>query len=265
MKKSEFKPEDLIINLPDYVMNRIDNEEITKAIESELKKNTEFREEYISLKNTLGFLNNAELPVPDDIYFASLSAGINQRIENESQSPERLSAGELFKKYLKILVPVFSIVVIAFIIYLYLINGNEKETIVTGNKIETPQKTLSDNTSRNNNQIPEVSQNKVLTDSVKSGKLELKRKSSKRNLALVEETVKENPDTLLTDQTDEFKNEIFADIFSEEEEINEESENYEIEILNLDYPAESDPEEEFEEFTPEEQQEIINGLIKSKI
>ena len=182
MKKSEFKPEDLIINLPDYVMNRIDNEEITKAIESELKKNTEFREEYISLKNTLGFLNNAELPVPDDIYFSSLSARINQRIENESQSPERMSAGELFKKYLKILVPVFGIVVIAVFIYLNLINGNEKETIVTGNKIETPQKTLSDNTSRNNNQIPEVSQNKVLTDSVKSGKLDLKRKSSKRNL-----------------------------------------------------------------------------------
>lgn len=263
--KKEYEFDELVINLPDFVLKRLDDENLLKAIESELDKNEKFREEYRSVKSTLGFIEDAEYPVPDEIYFSSLSARINQRIENESQSAERFSVIDLFKKYIKILVPALGIIIIAIFIFSNLNRKDENETATSVEKIETPERTLSENTARNKNRIPELSQNQILTDTVKTEKQKISKKSVKRNLAAIEKIVEDSIDTPMIEQTDDIKDEIFADIFSEEEEISEEIETNGIEILNLDFPDEPVPEEEFEELTPEEQQEIINNLLKSKI
>jgi hypothetical protein len=73
---------ELIKELPDYVMGRIKDENLIRDIQYQLKNNRDFEIEYNRIKDIVAALNVSQpLDVPEN-YFVNLSADINRKIDD---------------------------------------------------------------------------------------------------------------------------------------------------------------------------------------
>jgi hypothetical protein len=82
----EYKIEELLENLPDYINGKMEDEELKKAISSEISGNPGFKNEFDSLKSAFKSLNSFKFSEPPDYYFNNLLPRINGKINVESQS-----------------------------------------------------------------------------------------------------------------------------------------------------------------------------------
>lgn len=261
--KQRFKIDELIINLPDFALNKIEDAELHNAIESELAINSEFRNEFRLIKNTLGFMQSSESEVPDESYFSALSARIMQRIDNESPQNKNFNISEFLRNHLKIILPALCIVILALLFILNSNKDNITNTKITEKTSENP--VIKSPDIKESDKKNSIQKSLSYTDSVKSEKKNLIVKNRIKKTPAVIIPEKDSSDFAIPKIKDEAADDIFADIFSDEENLTEEIETNGIDMLNLEAQEETDPEEEFDELTPEDQQEILNNLIKSKI
>jgi hypothetical protein len=117
----EFKIEELLENLPDYINGRIENSELKNAINSEISSNSEFKKEFESLNNTFKSINNFSFTEPPDYYFNNLLPRINDRIYTASKSNNFKKS---FSAIWKFGLPVTA-VILMFIGYKTFYNNNE--------------------------------------------------------------------------------------------------------------------------------------------
>ena len=65
--------EDLLLELPDYIEGKLDEEEKVSQISFLINSDSEFRSEYEDLKDAISFSRNNEYSEPHDFYFNTLS------------------------------------------------------------------------------------------------------------------------------------------------------------------------------------------------
>jgi len=121
---------ELLLNLPDFINNKIEDKSIIEKIKNEIASNKDFKILYDNMKYSLEFMNKTELTPPPDYYFNNLLPNINQRIESGKQKSPFVWFGKIIP-YWKYAVPVC---VIALFFLIYDIN-------YTDNKINVQQST----------------------------------------------------------------------------------------------------------------------------
>ena len=265
----KYYTEELLYNLPDYVSDKIKDIKLKNAIESEIKNNNEFKEEFESLKSTMNFVGSVEFETPGDNYFSGLSVRINEKIHHQSNAKRSVSFQEFIVKYWKLLVPALCILIFAIISLFRSNNDNRNEIVnVSPEKVVIPEKTITENLKNEKTETPEIKEKINITDTADVIiKNENKRKFQKRNADVYKDNFTENDSVNIADNGTFDLNEYepLADIFNDETEFNEDNIGINDDILLMDENIEADAEEEFNQLSPEEQKEVIEKLIKSTI
>jgi hypothetical protein len=119
--KKEYKKEELLENLPDYINNGIDDAELKEAIRIEIETNPDFKKEYDLFNSTLKTVNNFSFSEPPDNYFNSLLPRINEKIYKNSETFSFLKNLSILWKFA---IPVVTILSF-FISYKTFFNSNE--------------------------------------------------------------------------------------------------------------------------------------------
>ncbi len=264
--KAKYNQEYLLHSLPDYINNKIDDNELISEIERELQINPDFKNEYTEISNTLSFLESAELESPNENYFNNLSVNINKRLNPEEITE---SIGYRFGLIGKLLLTFIPIILIAFFIYKSA-GVNSPEISISQNKLENsvpvekdqPEKITGEN-NLNKAEEPKVVKDE-LTNKHKTQKIHEKKRTNEVLNLYIE---KNSEDIILTpevvesaeDEEDEMLTNFMADNSPDspdtepEEEIlfpRDDGDNYEEELLD---------------FTPDEQKEILENLNNSQI
>lgn len=113
--------EELTDNLPDYINNKIEDDNLKDAIKNEISINSDFKKEFDLLRDTLIIINNVEFTEPPANYFDTLLPRINYRIFEKSN---RLKFTKNFASLWKFAVPVAAIILF-FIGYKTIFKDNE--------------------------------------------------------------------------------------------------------------------------------------------
>ncbi|MFA5404589.1 MAG: hypothetical protein WC358_06615 [Ignavibacteria bacterium] len=119
--KKDYKTEELLENLPDYINNNIENNKLKEAIEKEILINPEFNKEFELIRVTLKSINRLEFSSPPDNYFNSLLPRVNERIYENS---ENLNILKRFASYWKYAIPIVTIILF-FIGYKVIFKNND--------------------------------------------------------------------------------------------------------------------------------------------
>lgn len=90
---------ELIKELPDYAMGRIEDENLIRDIQYRLKNNREFEIEYNRIKDIVRSLDNEIPQAPTGNYFVNLVADVNKKIDEESNTANALSRFFFNKKF----------------------------------------------------------------------------------------------------------------------------------------------------------------------
>lgn len=264
--KTKYNIEELKYNLPDYISKNLTDNEITGAIETELRTNREFQIELEEIKNTFGFLENAKLEDPPANYFSNLPVKINQRISEELVSVSFWGRLGLFWK---ILIPAVTAIIIVGII---LMNRTEKDTgniqtnieqnkIGIPNKIEPPKienNTVTDNREKTNE---DKQSSEIVNKQIKESKTHKKAKRFETTndfVTLPNETVK------ITEVKGK-AGELIADNIKIIDDSNSDEVDVMISVESADEDEGVSLDEEFQSLTPAEQKVIIDNLIKAQI
>ncbi|MBI5402401.1 MAG: hypothetical protein HY959_03290 [Ignavibacteriae bacterium] len=152
----EFSKEELLFNLPDFIVGRLIDSEIKEAILNEIENNSGFRQEYEMLGSTIREFRNLEFSEPPANYFNNLMPVINEKIDSKT---EKLSLSKSISFLWKIAVPAAAVLLFVFTFRSYFI---EKEYTVQI-KSDTPLVSQNDfhvnqrqNESNTNSSIPEA-------------------------------------------------------------------------------------------------------------
>lgn len=264
--KAKYSKEDLIHSLPDYASDNIEDSELIKEIERVINTDNEVKNEFIEISNTMNFLNSADLEHPGENYFNNLSVKINERI-NENTNP--VSILDRLGLLWKILIPVFSILLISF---LFLINKNNDKVGLTMTD-ELKKQTSTADIKEKEIKVPVQERNdaELNTGTEKTTSSEHKqihpgnKKERFTDHIFTKGTGIDNTlsKVKITSETEE--DETFSAIMAEGTDIsNNYDEEAEEDILLIN-DDEDNFEEELMEFTPEEQKEILENITKSQI
>ncbi|MEO6694045.1 MAG: hypothetical protein ABIY50_12825 [Ignavibacteria bacterium] len=265
-KYNKYNIEELKFNLPDYISNNISDNELSDAIENELKINPDLRKDLDELKNTFSFLETSEFAAPPVNYFSNLPVKINQRINTNEQPKGFLDRLSLFWK---ILIPSIPAIIIICIILFNSLKDDSTE-IMSGNRDPVKKELIQKETDpvENKNKITD----KLSDDSKeKTFKNEIHKKNNikrsihplRNNNVSEDLTNLKSPDTAKLPQIPQLSDELLADNIESNEDSNN---NEETDILYINEEGEDeDLNDEFLNFTPAEQQEIIDNLIKAQI
>ena len=142
---------ELLLNLPDFINNKLEDKSIIEKINNEIASNEEFKTLYEDMKFSLEFMIKTELTPPPDNYFNNLLPNINQRLEQSKQKSSFAWFGKIIP-YWKYAVPV-CVVVLFFLIYDINFTDNKinvqpsEEVSSTLQEINPESKIEEDNTS----------------------------------------------------------------------------------------------------------------------
>jgi hypothetical protein len=117
----QFKREELLENLPDFINGKIQDEELIIAINLEISADSDFKKEFDLLSSTLEGINSITFSEPPEFYFNNLLPEINEKIYAESKSSKFIKK---FSTIWKLALPV-SAVLLIFIGYKTFFNNNE--------------------------------------------------------------------------------------------------------------------------------------------
>jgi|WetSurMetagenome_2_1015567.scaffolds.fasta_scaffold159780_1 hypothetical protein len=119
--KKEYKKEELLENLPDYINNVIYDVELKETIRKEIETNPDFKNEFDLISFTLKNVNNFSFSEPPVNYFTSLLPRINDKIHKKS---ETFGFFKNLSTFWKLAIPVVTIIIF-FISYKTFFNNNE--------------------------------------------------------------------------------------------------------------------------------------------
>jgi hypothetical protein len=237
--KNKFKYEELLENLPDYINNSLNNNELKEAIQKEIETNTDFKKEFDSTNFIVKRINSFCFTEPPENYFNSLLPVINDKIY------KRLDSFNLFKSFSiiwKLAIPLVTIIIF-FIGYKTFFQSNEYT-----NKLANDTQMVSEK----NNFVSSV-------DSVTSQEIPINTKgsiessknvSTTKNQKRTESIKKEN----ISLPDDDNKNIIY--------DIMEGSNEEDMFFLN---ESEGSMEQEFDKLSVEEQNRIIYRIKNSNL
>ena len=272
--------DELSENLPDYILNKLEDKNLIEKIENRLSSDSSFKSEYEEIKNTMSFLNSAEFTPPPDNYFSNLSVNINRRIEVKNKKFEFFTDPLfIFRK----LIPVLGLIILAaYFIFSYVKNDTDKNETSVNEKISSDTFSKAQETIENKIKPPEEiseiitpdktseSKNKSPYFSGKNKKINTSRSINNSDFTIMNEETKSESETNYPSDT-ELTNKsaliadshLFYDDFDSEEAI-EESED-----TDMIYQTSTDDNEDLEEelllLSPEEKYELINNLKKSQL
>ncbi|HRA99342.1 MAG TPA: hypothetical protein PK294_02790 [Ignavibacteria bacterium] len=288
--KTIYTKEELLESLPDFASGNISDNVLSESLTNMIESDSEFKEEFESVKMSLLFLDQSETENPDPAYFNNLSVRINQRIDKELSENKSSEFIENFSRLWKFIIPALTVIIV--ILYFTLrqsdseimvtesakdkiTNDKEQKNINPENKNEpvTSQDNLL-NTQQEKNSVKQIDNSKNTTFhkyDIKS----VKPDSEKNYDQLVTDTQKSNDGIFYEDNVEEeLNNEFFisglvdfidSDIESESNESIDIFENSDLEIINSESSEDQNLQNEFRELTPSEQQEILNILKKTQI
>jgi hypothetical protein len=127
----KYKNEELWENLPDYINNGIDDDELKEAIRIEIETNQDFKKEYDIISTTLKTVNNFSFSEPPENYFNSLLPRINEKIHKNSETFSFLKNLSILWKFA---IPVVTILSF-FISYKTFFNSNEYTNKLNDNNV----------------------------------------------------------------------------------------------------------------------------------
>ena len=272
--------DELSENLPDYILNKLEDKSLIEKIENRLSSDSSFKTEYEEIRNTMSFLNSAEFTPPPDNYFSNLSVNINRRIEVKNKKFEFFTDPLfIFRK----LIPVLGLIILAaYFIFSYVKNDTDKNETSVNEKISSDTFSKTQETIENKIKPPEEiseiitpdktseSKNKSPYFSGKNKKINTSRSINNSDFTIMNEETKSESETNYPSDT-ELTNKsaliadshLFYDDFDSEEAI-EESED-----TDMIYQTSTDDNEDLEEelllLSPEEKYELINNLKKSQL
>lgn len=116
--------EEIKLMLPDYVMDKLNQEE-KKIVDSALQSSPELRKLFEDLSDTFSFVGSVKLEEPPAQYWSTLLPRIHERIE----SKQRSGYFEKLIGYWKIAVPIAAVILIALVYYLVI--NKQTETTIT--------------------------------------------------------------------------------------------------------------------------------------
>lgn len=272
--------DELSENLPDYILNKLEDKNLIEKIENRLSSDSSFKSEYEEIKNTMSFLNSAEFTPPPDNYFSNLSVIINRRFEVKNKKFGFFTDPLfIFRK----LIPVLGLIILAaYFIFSYVKNDTDKNETSVNEKISSDTFSKAQETIENKTKPPvelseiitpdktSESKNKSLYISAKNKKINSSRNKNNSDFTIMNEETKSESETNYPSDT-EITNKsaliadshLFYDDFDSEEAI-EESED-----TDMIYQTSTDDNEDLEEelllLSPEEKYELINNLKKSQL
>lgn len=272
--------DELSENLPDYILNKLEDKSLIEKIENRLSSDSSFKTEFEEIRNTMSFLNSAEFTPPPDNYFSNLSVNINRRIEVKNKKFEFFTDPLfIFRK----LIPVLGLIILAaYFIFSYVKNDTDKNETSVNEKISSDTFSKTQETIENKIKPPEEiseiitpdktseSKNKSPYFSGKNKKINTSRSINNSDFTIMNEETKSESETNYPSDT-ELTNKsaliadshLFYDDFDSEEAI-EESED-----TDMIYQTSTDDSEDLEEelllLSPEEKYELINNLKKSQL
>ncbi len=267
-------------NLPDFIMDRIEDKELISRIKIRIESDSDFRTEYEEIKSAVSFLNSAVLTPPPHNYFSNLSVKINRRIEEKNKKPGFFTDPLfIFKK----LIPALGLLIVTvYFIFSYLSKDanntvtSDKEIIKTDtvsktsetplnnvkspeelSKISNPEKTdknkkneLTSSTVKNKTSIP-------FANEINSGEI-YKSNEAKSSDKKSDNSGNENPNS-----GEQFADNILSydDFDSEETDIEAEDEDF---IYQAGIDDNENLEEELLQLSAKDKNEILENLKKSK-
>ena len=272
--------DELSENLPDYILNKLEDKSLIEKIENRLSSDSSFKTEFEEIRNTMSFLNSAEFTPPPDNYFSNLSVNINRRIEVKNKKFEFFTDPLfIFRK----LIPVLGLIILAaYFIFSYVKNDTDKNETSVNEKISSDTFSKTQETIENKIKPPEEiseiitpdktseSKNKSPYFSGKNKKINTSRSINNSDFTIMNEETKSESETNYPSDT-ELTNKsaliadshLFYDDFDSDEAI-EESED-----TDMIYQTSTDDSEDLEEelllLSPEEKYELINNLKKSQL
>lgn len=98
--------EDLLLELPDYIEGKLDEEEKVSQISFLINSDSEFRSEYEDLKDAISFSRNNEYSEPHDFYFNTLLTNIRERIDAVNSVKENSFFQKFKPAFFKFVMPV---------------------------------------------------------------------------------------------------------------------------------------------------------------
>lgn len=259
---TKYTIEDLKYNLPDYISKKIENIELVKEIENNLKVNPDLKKEYERLKATFNFLSGANFESPPESYFTNLPIKINQKL---SENNKTISLWEKLSIVWKILIPAIPMIILFAIIF----NSFEDKDIKQNSNSEIKSSDITEKKheiTEEKNQILEK-ERVIIEDKKSKDKIIQNNKTNKKinpsyKISKTKEKVKPSLDENKESEVVDPPNNLYADKIEDQDYTeNEEDDNLfysdeeELEIL----------EDEFFNLTPEQQKEIIDNLKNVQI
>lgn len=272
--------DELSENLPDYILNKLEDKNLIEKIENRLSSDPSFKTEFEEIRNTMSFLNSAEFTPPPDNYFSNLSVNINRRIEAKDKKFGFFSDPLfIFRK----LIPVLGLIILAaYFIFSYVKNDTDKTETTVNEKINSDtfsktQETIENKIKPSEEHSEIITPDKTSESKIKSPFISGKNKKINSSRSIIksdftimnEETKSESEtnypsDTEITNKSALIAdNQLFYDDFDSEEEAVEESEDTDMIYQTTD--DNEDLEEELLQLSPEEKFELINNLKKSQL
>lgn len=259
--KNISKPEreELLHCLPDYINGKIEDSELLAQIKNELQNSTQFKNEYESLRITMGFLDKSELESPGDLYFTNLSVVINDRLKTKTFALNRRQPQVIWK----FLLPVISIIIIALMAYYYFEYEKEEVQVASVQDKNHPEAERNSGIQDNvgNEQQQSVHENNTAREKDLNGTTansKTSKVSSKKNKTLKEHKNSAEP----VIEKPEAENNLVADNI---ELSSEETEEQSQDVFMTNEDEEEILEDEFFELSPDQQNEILESLKQSQI
>lgn len=274
--KNKYSSDELRFSLPDYISGRINDKDLSDEIEKMISSDPEFKKEASELKSTFNFLDNADLEKPPEFYFNNLSARINEKTGQRKEKELNFFEKYIFSR--KLLIPLIpAVLVIVFLIAKPDTNDNKIAINTFHDSIKTAEKNkTTSEMSRENNINKDIP---VLIPEKKTDVKEISRKNEfKQKKVRNESTIKNNETEtegaeMKTENKSEydFRGSLLADNTADENNADDDTdseltddENID-EIIDNDIFDDGDLENEFMELSPQDQNEILETLKKSKI
>lgn len=154
---------ELLVSLPDYITGSLNDKKLEMKIKRELSSDSDFKNEYESMKNTFSVLAETEFTDPPAHYFNNLLPNINTRLDGTDAVENKVTFADRLMVFLKFAIPVIVILGVYFI-YNQITSNEGEEKITDKNSTiqkETPNETNNKVESEDNNSLTNM------TDSTK--------------------------------------------------------------------------------------------------
>lgn len=272
--------DELSENLPDYILNKLEDKVLIEKIENRLGSDSSFKLEFEEIKNTMSFLSSADFTPPPDNYFSNLSVNINRRLEDKNKKYGFISDPLfIFRK----LIPVLGLLILAAYFIFNYINNDAGKNVTSGNEKIIPDTSSKTEESPENKIIPPEEHSKIISPEKISENKDRTTYFSGKNKKINPSRITDNSDYIMkndetiseleTNYPEEAeitnKSELIADSHLFYDDFDSEETSEEAEDSDLIYQSNTDDNEDLEDdlllLSPEEKYELLDNLKKSQL